>query len=943
VRGTGRACKNFLHFPSQSVPKKFEEQGENSPERRPSFGTKNALFEGAMEGEGRKSSQIFRFCYNRRVRKIPSWLLAGVLFFSVVCFSAEKQSIQDFVSEMQKSLESHDLESYLKNFAPELQDTERQEQSMFFDSLKMETMTLYWANKGSFDQEKPKIFLQVIVENSYSALVETWELALDDADGRWRIKEKKTKGGISQLFKIRIPSERMERVKSIEVRHVDITLKFQDALVFYDNIPDLDTALLVMGEGRISFSPSDSNEKHQLELIYGNTALEDIVDHAYFRFSNSFFNENITITRTPGDPTNPVTPAERAKAASLFRKYHLDYFAIQSPLTPGPLSFLPQANAAAIEFNGNKGGDLTYVYSPFANEEVTLFERSRNRFISLYSPLSENENRRMVITFGQKFDVQDYQIELDYEPQSYYLSAKASIRIQAQMDNLDSIKLKFNPSLEILRIYDQEKRDLLFTQDKAGKILYVYFFEPVPKNTSAAVEILYRGKLEPPPPVVDALPGSPAGDLLVYVPPRYETYLFSQVAYWYPSPPDEDYFTARLKIIVPPDYSSVASGRLLEEGTINGIQRVTEFDKMGSVFSVFETKYPVKYLSFLVGKLSLTEERTGPPLLSTYVASDVHWLKRNFLEETQRILKFYESRFGPFPYETLRIIQRLWPNAGGYSPATFVVLNELPRSLDDRAQANLVMDKSNPVDLAQWKEYFLAHEIAHQWWGQGVTWATYRDQWLSEGLSQFSAALYLQSEHKAGTYSSILKKFSKWAEKKTQWGPITLGSRLSYFDFEAYQTIVYDKSSLVLNMLRDLLGDEPFFAGLQEFFRRFKYSAATTGQFKKVMEEISRRDLDNFFSGWFNTYFLPEARLTYLVQKKEAGDFLKVRVEQGQNVFVFPLWLEWSEKTGGAVHREKLIIEKRIQEFEIPLSAQVEKVRINPDKAVPGKLTLAKG
>ncbi len=870
-------------------------------------------------------------------------LLAGIFFFSVYCFSAEHQSIQDFISEMQESLDSHDLESYLKAFSPELQENQRQELSTFFDSLKMETVTLHWANKGSYDQQKPKIFLQVIFENSYSALVETWQLALDDVAGQWRIKEKKNKGGISQLYKIGIPSERVERVKSIEVRHVDMTLTFRDALVFYDNIPDLETALLVMGEGRFFFSPSDSNEQHQLELIYGNTALVDTMDHAYFRFSNSFFKENIKITREPADPVNPITLAKKAKASSLHRKYHLHYYTIQSPLSPDALSFLPQADAAAIEFHGKKGGDLAYVYSPFANEEITLFERSRNRFISIYSPGAEKEKKRMVITFGQKFDVQHYQIELDYEPQSFYLSAKANIRVTAQTEDLDSVRLKFNPSLEILRIYDQEKRNLLFTQDKGGQNLYVYFFESVPKNTSATIEVLYRGKLEPPPPMADTFPVPPGSDLVVYLAPRYETYLFTQVAHWYPSPPDEDYFTARLKIIVPPEYSSVASGVLLEQGTLNGMQRVTEFDKMGSVCSVFETNQPVKYLSFLVGKLSLSEERSGSPVLRTYVASDVHWLKKNFLEETQKILKFYESRFGPYPYESLRIIQRLWRSAGGHSPATFIVLNELPRSLDDRPQTNLVTDKNSPVDLVQWEEYFLAHEIAHQWWGQGVTWATYRDQWLSEGLAQFSAALYLQSEHRDGAYSSILKKFSKWVERKTQWGPITLGSRLSYFDFEAYQTIIYDKSSLALNMLRDLMGDKAFFAGLQEFFGRHKYSAATTGQFKKVMEEISGRDLDVFFSGWFNSYFLPEVRVTHLVQKKEAGDFLKVRVEQDNKVFAFPLWLEWSENPRGAVHREMLIIDKKIQEFEIPVLEQIKKVRINPDKAVPGKLTLVKG
>ncbi len=809
----------------------------------------------------------------------------------------------------------------------------------------METVTLHWANKGSLNQEEPKAFLQVLYQNPYSALIETWQLALENVDGEWKIKEKKVRAGISQLYKIKIPSERIERVESIEIRHVDISLTFKNALLFYDNIPDLETALLVIGEGHLSFSPSDPVEKHQLELFYKSKTLEDTVNYAFLRFSNSFFEQNIKITRKPEAPGNVASEMERTKAYSLFMKYNLHYFTIQSSLSQEPLSFLPQADEAVIEFRGKKGGELAYVYSPFSDEEVTVYERSRTRYINLYSPPSEKGKRRMVITFSQKYDVQDYQIELDFEPENTYLSAKAKIGVMAQVDGLDAVKFKFNPSLQILRIYDEEKRELFFTQDKTQRTLYIYFFEPIPQNMSFAVEIFYRGKLEPPVQLTDTLMSAQQNDAVVFIPPRYETYLFSQSAYWYPSPPDEDYFTARLKIIVPPDYSSVSNGLLLEKGTLNGLQQVTEIDKMGSSFSVFETKNPVKYLSFLVGKLTLTEEKANPLPLATYSSSDVRWSKKNFLDETQSILEFYESRFGPFPYESLRIVQRLWPTAGGHSPASFIVLNELPRSPDSIISRALLLNSSSPVNLSQWSEYFLAHEIAHQWWGQGVTWARYKDQWLSEGLAQYSSFLYLQSKHNHNKeiLSTILKKFSKWTEKKTAWGPITLGSRLSYIDFEAYQAILYNKASLVLNMLHDLLGTDLFFTGLREFFNRHKYSAATTGQFKRIMEEISGKELDGFFALWFDSHLLPEVRVTYLIHKKEAGDILQVKVDQVNDVFVFPLWLEWEEETGRALHREKLTIEKKTQEFEIPLSARAKKIKINPDKAIPGKFILAKG
>ena len=239
------------------------------------------------------------------------------------------------------------------------------------------------------------------------------------------------------------------------------------------------------------------------------------------------------------------------------------------------------------------------------------------------------------------------------------------------------------------------------------------------------------------------------------------------------------------------------------------------------------------------------------------------------------------------------------------------------------------------------EEYFLAHEIAHQWWGQGVTWARYRDQWLSEGLSQYSSALYLQSKYGDDALADILKKFSSWTEKKSRWGPITMGSRLSFTDFEAYQAIVYDKASLVLNMLRDLLGDEIFFSGLKEFFDAHKFTAAATGQFRRMMEKVSGRDLHDYFRLWFDSHMLPDAQVRYRVEKKEAGVLLKIRISQLNESFVYPLWIAWEDENG-ARRREKLVVDKKSEEFELSLPGPPRRLEVNPDKAVPGKFLIRK-
>jgi aminopeptidase N len=261
------------------------------------------------------------------------------------------------------------------------------------------------------------------------------------------------------------------------------------------------------------------------------------------------------------------------------------------------------------------------------------------------------------------------------------------------------------------------------------------------------------------------------------------------------------------------------------------------------------------------------------------------------IKETRDILSFYEKMFGPYPFETFCIVHRSWEEIGGHSPASFIVLNQLPRVLSSA----LITKSNSPVNLVRWNEYFLAHEIAHQWWGQGVTWASYHDQWISEGLAQFSTILYLEEKHGESAFSDIVKRMSKWVEKKTDWGPIIFGSRISYFDFFAFQAIIYNKTSLVLNMLKDMLGDELFFSGLREFFSRYKHGAARTGNFIAIFSEVSGQDLAPFFDGWFRSHLLPEVKVERDQRREENEYVLRFKIIQSREPFVFPLWIEWFE------------------------------------------------
>jgi hypothetical protein len=867
------------------------------------------------------------------VRGLLIWLWLPALLFGVgQTAPPPPQTPEAFFSQIQGLLQKKDLTSYLAVVAPDLRAGEEDRLKILFNDLKMESVRLKMAGKKTGDDGVTRLFCQAYFQNSTSAMIETWQLSLTNRDGRWSIVGKDITGSISPLYKIRIPSDRAEHVRSVDISHHDIRLAFSDATVFYDNIPGLETAFLIMGRGTVRFSPSDPIEQHQLELLYKKRFLEDDIDYVFVRCADAFASSHIRIVRAEGLPA--VSEVETARAAGLFSRNYPRSFTIESSLGKELLSFLPQGEEAVFDFKGRRAGELSYIYYPFSDEEVNLYDRSRERIISLYSPREDNEPqaKRFYVSFAEKYDIDQYQLDLSYSPSGSYLSAKARISVVPRTDDLDSLKFRFNPDLEILKICDQEKRELFYTQDKLRKFLYVYFVDAPPIARGAWVEVYYRGRMTPPVPATDVISQAISRDKLIFR-PRFETFLFTQSGFWYPAPPEEDYFQARLKLVIPPEYKCVANGEMVERGAWNEMGDVVEIEKAGSSVYTFETRSPIKYISFIVGKFDRRKEGTDPIPVQTLVSSEIMDSDPALFDQAKDILDHYIRSFGPFPYEKLSIVTRLFPVAGGHSPASFIVLNQIPWIADNPYPVT----SNNAVNLSDWGEYFLAHEIAHQWWGQGVSFATYKDQWLSEGLAQFAAASYLRTKYGERAYGAILKKLSQWTEKKSVKGPISIGSRLSFFDFDAYQAIIYDKAALVLFMLQDLLGGEVFFTGLKEFYGKFKFRAASTENFIATMERVSGRDLQGFFEGWFRSYELPDVQTSWSEENVGGGSRLKIRVNQVKGRFVFPLWIEWT--TGGETHSEMAVIDQLSQEVVLAVQGKVDKVRINPRRAVPGKFS----
>jgi hypothetical protein len=854
-------------------------------------------------------------------------------FASGVPAAAADQTLEEFLSEFQRTLEAKEFDSYLSFFAPEIREKERAIQNDFFDAFSMDTVKLARVQQPQETGPSVQVGFQALYQNEYSGMFEIWLLDVVRAESGWQVAGKTTTSALENLYKVRIPSDRVERAASVEIDHVDIKVAFEDALVFYDNIPHLDTALVVIGRGRVQFTPSDPIEKHQLELFYKKDAILDKLDFLFLRCSNQFFQNQVRIRPAEGQAARPVLAGEREKAAALFMRYYPRSFTIENSMTGELFSFLPQGDEAVLEMKGSRVGGLTYIYSPFGEDEVNVYASDEDRIISLYSPPETGDKKRMFISFGERYDVVRTQIEVELKPRSFFLSARARVEIVPLIDHLDVLKLTLNPELQILKICDEAGRELFYTQDRLRKILYIYFIVPPPKDVPAAVTVVYRGRLVPPQQTVDVVSGRQISDAIILGPVSFDSVLYSQSAFWYPAAPKEDFFQASLKIIVPHGYKCVANGEFVEKGELKGMERVEELDDVGSGVYRFVTKSPVKYLAFITGRFEKGPQACAALPIRVLVSPEVRDYQNEDFAAAQDILAFFESRFGPFPFEKLGIVHRIWPAAGGHSPASFVVLNEIPRI----GNRGMYINVDSPVDLSRWKEYFLAHEIAHQWWGQNVTWGSYRDLWLGEGMAQFGAILYLRNKYGESAYTAILKKLSQWTERKSVFGPILLGSRLSLLDFEAYQAIIYDKAALIMNMLLDLCGEDVLCGALREFQEIYHARTARTRDFQKILEKRSGRDLSRFFDKWFSSHALPEVRVSQQIMTGPAGSEHQVVVRQLREVFVFPLWLEWKE--GGRTRTEMVVVDQAAQTFSFPFSGKPGKVVVNPRKAVPGNFS----
>jgi aminopeptidase N len=239
--------------------------------------------------------------------------------------------------------------------------------------------------------------------------------------------------------------------------------------------------------------------------------------------------------------------------------------------------------------------------------------------------------------------------------------------------------------------------------------------------------------------------------------------------------------------------------------------------------------------------------------------------------------------------------------------------------------------RSDPASFTGFPEFFIAHEVAHQWWGQAVGWRNYHDQWLSEGFAQYFAALYARNARGERTFNAMLRQFSRWAIAESDEGPISLGSRLGHIRGQprVFRALVYNKGAGVLHMLRRLIGDDAFFAGLRRFYNEQKFRKAGTDDLRVAFEMEAGRSLDRFFDQWIYGTGIPEVRYSSTIVPGMAT----VAFEQtGDAVFDVPVTVSIVYADGTIVDSVVPVSEQRV-DWKLATTGTVKQVQINRDYA----------
>jgi hypothetical protein len=447
------------------------------------------------------------------------------------------------------------------------------------------------------------------------------------------------------------------------------------------------------------------------------------------------------------------------------------------------------------------------------------------------------------------FESEHYDLDTEVDHEITSITGRAKVDLSARADQARMIELSLFPDLEVDSIALRGGPSLPWA--RSMRTIVAVLPAAVASGTKLAIEVRYHGVL------------FERNDQSLTV--KRTTYD------WYPHVGSVDRATYRSVIDAPAAWTVLGSGRKVEDAPGEAGRQVRQLDKPSADFG------------FEIGKFKVVERTLGHVALTIGFLSDQRTASASEREATiatiAAALATYEERFGPYPLDDLTVATTRYGFAQGF--LGFVTLAD-----------DIVQNVDLTSTMALEKRRIIAHELAHQWWGNLVGWASDRDMWLSESLANYAAAFFRRKTAEgtdlAGSSAYLdLVAAEEFRPETTvgrpieAMGPITLGPRLnSSLSSEAYHAIVYQKGSKVLALLAAQLGEDQFLAMLKEIAQRANFRPLDTETLLAAVAKMSGRNLDAFTRSFVHGVGYPQIHYDYAIEPAEGGFTVRGTIHQ---------------------------------------------------------------
>lgn len=729
------------------------------------------------------------------------------------------------------------------------------------------------------------------------------------------------------------------------------------------------------GRGEFIIEPALPWERRNLLLHINEPSVTESFDAAVFRFSDATYEE----IKAAGQPS--TVDSQSGSALDRHRSAVRDNREVPRSNTEAMLSgedvdnieasllaeILNPAREGSFSayIHGAKYSDLRFIVRPngalpqlLSAEEVALinFNPGSPAEGVWYLAHKETEYAGGMPSGEPVFliDTKHYRLDTVIKA-NHDISATCEMTFSATADGERVLRFSLLPTLRVSSVRSGDGKELSFIQEakRSDGSFYVIFPEALQANKEYSVAINYSGD--------EVIRSEGGGNFAV-----------GARTSWYPSVNSfQDRATFDLTFHYPKRFELVSVGDLqgkpqqVENEAVSNWKSETPLAVAGFNYGSFtkkevqdkSTKYLIEgYATSEVPDILVRHEAL--PQLGRAANSDSQQTNMSpkrmmdtAIGEAQASIQLFTGLYGALPYGRVAITQQPQLYFGQSWPS--LVYLPVIAFLDSTQRWSLFGAGTGGV--AQFVQEVTAHEVAHQWWGHIVGWESYHDQWLSEGLADFSAGLFLQATRKSN--DDYLRFLERWRDAITQKnefgfspndvGPLWMGRRLSTpRTGDAYSRLVYPKGGYVVHMLRWMMfdmktGDEAFSAMMKDFVTTHHNKNASTENFQAVVEKHMQPSMDLagdgkmdwFFKQWVYGTQIPSYDLQYRYEQGQGGQVTLVAKISQRGVsddfrMAVPIYIELDGRLTklGAL---SLVGNTTTAEFQVPLPKQPTRVLLN--------------